>query len=339
MKATIKEIARISGYSYATVSRVLSDQPNVKPETKSRILEIMADLDYRPQLCKKIKNRINRSEVMIIVDDMTNHFYAGLITSMTETLKQQGYLGMVGVSGGDEDTEIEYLKRAQQMDFAGIIMITVSDSHRMRDLLVETEAPVVLVNRYIQSIDLDVVCIDNLRGGYMAGEYLAGLGHRKLCHLAGPFKSSASRDRTRGFEEALRDAGIDFDLNRDVFYGDLRYEGGFQFGKEFIAKRYDYTAIFCGNDLMARGFTEAIGEAGKTVPGDISVIGFDDSPSAVSGPMKFTTIWREPEVMGTMAATMLIERMTMQRTEPFKMVYPPQLLIRDSCSSPRGQLR
>lgn len=335
MKTTIKDIAKASGYSYATVARVLSDQPGVKQETKLKILGTMERLGYRTQLCQSIKGKLKKSNILVIVDDITIPFYADLIMSITETLQKYDYMVTLGISAGYEKLELKYMEQVEETNISGVIMVTVTDSEKMRQLLVQTKVPVVLVNRYMRSVDLDAVCIDNLRGGYMAGEYLASLGHKKICHLAGPSESNTSHDRTRGFEEAMRDAKIDFDISRDVFYGDLKYDGGYRLGKEYIGKRMSYTAIFCGNDVMAKGFADAIKEYGKSVPEDISVICFDNTTSAASGNVKFTTVWQEPRVMGAMAANMLIERLTMQRTEPFKMIYPPQLLIRNSCARPK----
>lgn len=330
MKATIKEISRITGYSSATVARVLANQSNVSKEAREKILEAMLDQNYRTTQCKKIKRELSEKNVMIIVDDISNYFYSGLLTHITEILNRNGFLTMVAVTNGSIDIELQYLKQAQNGGFVGMVLVTVSDTEQIRDFLQSFSFPTVLVNRYIKTLDLDVVCIDNYRGGYMAGEYLSGLGHQLIYHLAGPDYSSASQDRTRGFVEALEDFRVSFGEN-DIFYGDLKYKSGYRCGQEFISKKRRHTAVFCGNDIMAKGFADALEEGGKRIPDDLSLICFDNSPSAVSGKIGFTTIYRDPDTMGDMTANMLIERITMQRREPFKMIYPPQLLVRESC--------
>lgn len=330
MKMTIKDISRISGYSCSTVARVLKDENTVSIKTKNRILEIIAESNYRPYHFAHLSKKGNTRIVMIIVADITNYFYAGLIKSMSETFSQNEYKAMIANSNGSSTLEEEYLQYAEEESYAGVIMITAVETETLKQLLNQINCPVVLVNRYIKSMDLDVVCIDNYRGGYMAGEYLVKMGHQKICHLAGSITSTASQDRTRGFLDALNDSNIELKAD-GIFYGDLRYESGYQLGKTFVKKAFDYTAIFCGNDLMARGFADSLDEGNWKIPDDISIICFDDSPAAVSGKIKFTTICREPDLMGSSAANMLLDRIKDADKEPVKIIYPPQLLIRESC--------
>ncbi len=223
----------------------------------------------------------------------------------------------------DPAREEDYVRLASEPPFDGIIMITAMETAGLVSLLKKASRPVVLANRTLRSMDLNTVCIDNYRGGYMAATYLVEEGHRRIAHLAGPANSTASQDRLRGFMDALTDDRIRIS-DEAVWHGNLKRETGVDFAHYFIKNLPGYTAVFCANDLMASGFSETILEAGLSIPDDVSIICFDDSPAAVSGSVKLTTISRDPYPMGCAAADMMIEELTKGELKKRKVVFPPR---------------
>ncbi len=328
MSVTIRDIARKSGYSIATISRAFSETTSVKPETRLKIRELAQELGYRHQ--PHVRREAARiGTVMLIVGDLMNPFYLGMIRGIQETLKEQGLKLAIFSSDYDPASEEELVRYAGDNRYDGLIMLTAIETAGLLTALKQVRFPVVLANRTIRSMDLNTVCIDNYRGGYMAAIHLADEGHRRIAHLAGPENSTASQDRERGFRDALRDCQIS--LSEDaVRHGDLKKDSGIRFGEYFLGKLGDCSAVFCANDLMATGFCERILAQGLSIPGDVSVICFDDSPAAISGPVKLTTISHDPYPMGVSAAEMMIDLITTDGQKPRKIVFPPSLAVRGS---------
>lgn len=328
MSVTIRDLAKKSGYSIATISRALTNIQTVKPETRQRILAVAKEMGY-PYQQQNRRETSTQHIVMLVVGDIMNPFYLGIIKGINDLLSDQGIKLAIFSSDYDPVREEEFVRYANENKYDGIIMITATETAGLVSLLKTISCPVVLANRYIRSMDLNAVCIDNYRGGYMAASYLIEMGHQKIAHLAGQANSTASQDRERGFRDALKDHHLS--LSDDaVRYGNLKRDSGRAFGQYFINRFHDYTAVFCANDLMAAGFCELLNEHGVRIPEDVSVICFDDSPAAIGGPVKLTTISREPYPMGRAAAEMMIEELAGGNIKHRKIVFPPTLSVRNS---------
>lgn len=328
MSVTIRDLAQKSGYSIATISRALTKAETVKPETRQRILQYVEESGYQHKPhSRRESSRPNL--VMLIVGDILNPFYLGIIKGADDLLNEHGIRLAIFNSDYDPAREEEYVRFAAENKYDGIIMITAMETAGLVTMLKKTACPVVLANRTLRSMDLNAVCIDNYRGGYMAASYLIDEGHTLIAHLAGPANSTASQDRERGFRDAMRDAHLPV-AESSVWYGNLKRDSGQEFARHFLKNLSDSTAVFCANDLMAASFCETLAEAGVTVPDDVSVICFDDSPAAVSGPVKLTTISRDPYPMGRAAAEMMIGELTDSESRHRKIVFPPTLSIRSS---------
>ncbi len=331
MSVTIRDVAEKCGYSIATISRAFSNSTTVRSETRQRILAAAEALGY--QYAPHSRKDTGRSPiVMLVVGDIMNLFYLGIIKGINDRLSEQGVKLAIFNSDYDPVREEEFVRFATEQRYDGIILITAMETAGLVALLKTISCPVVLANRYIRSMDLDAVCIDNYRGGYMAGNYLAERGHRRIAHLAGPVNSTASQDRERGFRDAMKDHNIEIRDNM-VRYGNLKRDSGREFGRYFLKELQDCTAVFSANDLMAASFSEVLLEAGVRIPEDVSVICFDDSTAAVSGPVKLTTISRDPYPMGRAAAEMMAEALSGAEPRRRKVFFPPSLSVRDSVAS------
>lgn len=228
------------------------------------------------------------------------------------------------------DLEEECIQFAHRDNYNGIILLSAMETTGLIKLLKKGTCPVVLVNRYIRSMDLNVVCIDNFRGGYIATNYLIEKGHSRIAHLAGPDNSTTSQDRLRGYQKAMEDAGQPV-AEEAIFFGDLSHDSGYSFGEYYLKNLIgQYTAVFSANDAMTAGLIMKLTENGIKIPDDLSIICFDDSPMAREGAIKLTTVSRDSDTMGLVAAEIMIDMIANGTETKRKVVYPPLLNERES---------
>lgn len=322
---TIRDIADTCGVSTATVSRALSGSSSVKTSTQEKIIECAKNLGYIYGNSKGAAS----GKIMIISGDIGNQFYAGIINGATTKLNEKNYKGACFYSNYSTDAEEDFVRFAFEDSYDGILMITATETEALSELLKNSSCPVVLVNRYIRSMDLDVVCIDNFRGGYLATSYLIEAGHKKIAHLAGPQNSTASMDRYLGFRSAMLDANLECP-DHAMFPGDLMKTSGTEFAKYYLKNLKDYTAVFCANDICAASLLDDLEKENIHVPDDLSIICFDDSTAAITGTVKLTTVSRDPFSMGIAAAELMIEALDSKQHLPRKIVFPPVLNVRNS---------
>ncbi|MBR3928151.1 MAG: LacI family DNA-binding transcriptional regulator [Clostridia bacterium] len=323
-----KLIAEKAGVSYATVSRALTHSAKVRPETVQAIRKAMKELgiDFDEQLFTG-RNVLSKM-VLVVCGDISLDFFANIIVGIYDTLSPKGYSIVLCNSKYNSETELDGLIKAQNEGYAGVIMITATETPKLVSFLQNTTVPVVLVNRYIRSLDLDVVRIDNYRGGYLAAQHLFDYGHKKIAILSGPVSSSAVQDRLRGFKDALTDCSVPFDENESIYKGDLTQKSGKVFA-EWI-NRKDYTAAFITNDHMTVGTVNQLSKLGKRVPEDISIVSFDDSVLINEDGLNITSISFEAATMGVSAAEILLKRISDPLGRHIKMIYSPIFSSRSS---------
>ena len=239
---------------------------------------------------------------------------------------------VITLSDYSPNTECEMLSYAARGGFSGIFMLNTVECSRLLCLLDSIRTPVIFVNRYPATRDSDVVTVDNYRSGYLATEYLIERGHRRIAHIAGPRTSMTCRDRQRGFEDAMRSAGLPLTPGC-VFYGDRSYKSGCECG-ELIGKlppERRFTAVFSATGVMAAGMVDSLRAHGVRVPEDVSVICNDDySRDYMPCPIDFTTYEQDPKVMGETAAELMLERAADPDKPVRRIVFPPVLIERDS---------
>ncbi|WP_346026760.1 LacI family DNA-binding transcriptional regulator [Beduinella massiliensis] len=327
-----KLIAEKAGVSFATVSRALTHSAKVRPETMQRIRKAMQELGISDSDALFQGRGILSKTVLVVVGDIATEFFAHIILGLYDVLEANGYQMSLCNSRYDSEVEMRCIKTAEENGYAGIIMITAVETQELVSFLQSAEIPVVLVNRYIRSLDLDVVRIDNYRGGYLAAQHLIENGHRRIAHLAGPRNSAAPQDRLRGFTEAMHDNGVPFTQD-DAVFGDLSRECGKKFADWLMPR--DYTAAYIGNNYMAAGAVHQLLKLGRRVPEDISIVCFDDSPLVSEDGLNLTTISCEPQIMGRAAAETLLKRIADPLGRHVKTIYSPRLNARGSVRSLR----
>ena len=332
MGKTLLEISKEIGVSTATISRVLCGEDCVSPETRKRVLEAVKESGYERRPRRRSADLRNNGTALIIAGQLHNPITLGFIDGIRGRLAREGMRTVISLSDYETSSECDALKYASKNGFSGIFLLNAIESKKLVDLIGEIKTPMIFVNRFLHSVDTDVVTVDNYRCGYLATAYLIARGHRRIAHIAGPATSVTCRDRTQGYLDAMREHGIKIEQNY-LFYGDRRYKSGREFGalitKMPTEKRF--TAVFSTTGLMAAGMVDALRADGIRVPGDISVICNDDySRDYMPCPIDFTTYEQDPIQMGTTAAELLLERIASPGGAPKRMVFPPVLTEHNS---------
>lgn len=330
MSISQKLIAKKAGVSCSTVSRAFTKNARIHPETLAKIQAAMKELGIEdPNAVLSSPPPVR--QVLIIVPDISDAFHADTIKGISDKLYKSGMIASLCNSNHDDFQITEtYLNYAEANHFAGVIMLSVVASPPLIELLKHYSIPVILVNRFIRTLDMDVVCIDNYRGGYMAARCLIENGHEKIAFLAGNRLSTAHQDRLRGFSDAMADAGIPFTPDQIYYGADNTRSSGRDFVNHFFTPGNPYTALFASSNPTAIGALTQLLELGYSVPDDVSIICFDDTPLVNDGKIKLTTVGYEPYLIGSAAVDSLLSRIDKPFAEKIKVTYSPHLTMRDS---------
>lgn len=332
MAKTLLEISKEIGVSTATISRVLTGEDCVSPETREKVLCAVRECGYEKRQRRRSAELRGSGTVLVIAGQLQNPIILGFIDGIRKRLAKEGMRTVISLSDYDTDTECDALKYASKNGFSGIFLLNAIESKNLVALLPEIKTPMIFVNRFLHSADTDVVTVDNYRCGYLATEYLIKRGHRRIAHIAGPTTSVTCRDRTQGYTDAMREHGVEIERSF-IYYGDRRYKSGCEFGKEIASMPTEkrFTAVFSTTGVMAAGMVDTLRGYGIRVPDDISVICNDDySRDYMSCPIDFTTFEQDPILMGTTAAELLLERIASPDQPPKRMVFPPVLTEHNS---------
>jgi len=333
----LKDVARLSGVSIATASRVLTSPHLVHQATRERVQQAIETLQYRPsRVARRLRRDAARANLLgLVVPDIQNPFFADLARGVENVAQERGYMVFVGNSDEDADKERNYLDlmRAESVD--GIILPPTADVEPALETLARAGVPVVCVDRRLPGVALDTVVADNVRGAREAAEHLLRLGHRRIGFIEGRPHLSTSRERLEGYRHALKDAGAAFDPAL-VRAGDSRQASGYRLARELLetdGRAARPTALLVGNNLMTLGALAAVRELGLRVPADVAIIGYDDLPWAPAFDPPLTVVRQPAYEMGRRATELLLTRVDEPELEPRLVVLEPELVVRRSCGA------
>lgn len=299
---SIRDVARLADVSHQTVSRVLNDHPSIRPETRSKVLDAIAVLDYRPNLAARALVT-SRSMVLGVLSATTGEFGpSSSIAGIEDAARAEGYsvstLNLPATTPEAIGKAVRQLAR-EQVD--GIIVL--APQVRVFNVLggMAVDFPFVTLQT-ASGADAVGIAADQVAGARAATEHLIELGHVDILHLAGPQDWIEAESRMRGYLDALRDADLS---TFPPIRGDWTADFGYFAGQE-LSRRRDFTAVFAANDLMAIGLMHGFREAGLRVPGDVSVVGFDDIPVAAHVAPALTTVHADFSELGRRAVRILL---------------------------------
>lgn len=324
------DVAKIAKVSTATVSRVLSNHPNVSPEMREKVLRAIEELDYKPNLLASNLRRMTSRTILVVLPDITNPFFSQVVQGFQTVARERNYHVLLGDTGNDLEQEREFIELVNQKMVDGLILATARISND-EILAVTRELPVVLSCEYLDSVDIPTVSIDNVAASREATQHLISLGHRRIAHISGPLGVVLSRDRIRGYRQALQLNELEVDDSL-IQEGDFTLQSGRANMKKILAMAHPPSAVFAANDEMAVGVIKAIKEAGLSVPKDISVIGFDDVPFSTIITPELTTIHQPKFDIGTKAMNLLLDLIEDVPISQKQMVLSHKLIGRESTS-------
>jgi DNA-binding LacI/PurR family transcriptional regulator len=300
---SIRDVARLAGVSHQTVSRVLNDHPSIRPETRERILQVMEDLNYRPNRAARALVTSRSQTIGILSASSTQYGPAASIAAIESAARARGYwVSTANIDARDPESITAGIAHLSAQAIEGLVVI----------------APQVRVFRALASQRIDVpyvtlqsaflqpehnLSVDQMAGARMATRHLIELGHRQIYHIAGPQDWIEAEARMRGFLDEMDSHGLPLTV---PILGDWTAEFGYYAGRELLRVR-DFTAVFASNDQMALGLMHAIRDEGLSVPRDISIVGFDDIPEAAHFWPPLTTVRQDFPELGVRCVELLLD--------------------------------
>lgn len=326
-RVTIRDVAARAGVSHQTVSRVINGYERVNPETRQRVEHAIAELEYSPNAIARFMARGKSHTLACISPNLTDYTFACIIEGAEIEARRQDYF-IISASAHDTPTFqslIDELVSSRRTDGLLVINPYIDERHT----LLPGNVPIVYLGAQSRCESNDSVCLDEELAGWTATQHLLDLGHKQIVLLRGPIQEDCSLDRQAGYQNALEMAGIKFDPTL-IESGDWSATSGYEAIQRLFARNKHFTAIFAQNDRMAVGAIRALREAGKLVPQDISVIGFDDMPLAAYFDPSVTTMRQDMHAIGQEAARLLINRIDNPDSPPEQIRFAAQLIVRSS---------
>lgn len=305
----IRDIAARSGYGVGTVSRVINDQPNVSDRARKRILAVMAECGYEPNSNARYLKMRSQTPVAVFVMGVGNRMFDDILGPLQAALAREDEQIVVTYLNGDVDEVRAAIDYQQARHPKGMVFLG-GELESFRASFHEIETPSVLVTADASQLgfaNLSSVTIDNVAAARSAVGHLLDRGHRRIGIVGGNRESGQIGElRLRGAEQALREHGIELDYERDFEPCDFIEVGGYEATRRLIERSRDLTAVFALGDVVAFGALRAIVDQGLSVPGDISLVGFDDTAFSQYSVPRITTIRQDAARLAERAAQLLL---------------------------------
>lgn len=305
---TIKDLAAVSGMSKSTVSRVINNAPNVKPETRERVMKAVQKLGYQPDILARGMVTGTLPMVLVIVGDIQNHFFTQALAGIEATLEENGFMVVVFDSGYEHKREVTSIQMAKICHFAGIIPMTGFNSDQVNQELKESGCPVVLLNCHRENDLFDQIFGDDYRAGLYATKALIERGYRKIYHFSGNSTMSfISAERERGYRQAMEDAGLPVTPDM-VRRGNLRQDSGYMLAQQCLEQGTDSVALCCNNFLMCLGAMTYAQQHGLVLRRDYGMA-ICEQPPGFYEESEFIYAGPRLQEIGKAAAALLLDRM------------------------------
>jgi LacI family transcriptional regulator len=333
-KVTIRDVARHAGVSVATVSHVVNDTHYVTPELSDRVFAAITNLNYQPNKLARALSQKAIPLLALVVPDISNPYWSAVARAVQDYTDPHDYSVIVFSSDGQAEREARFLRSISGW-VSGLILHPYHLTSENVARLGSQSAPVVILGDFAESekqpSHWDQVTSNNLGGARMAVEHLVGLGHRRIGFIEGLADTPSGQKRLAGYRASMEQAGLAVD-EQLIVPGDYTQAGGRRAMTALLERDPRPTAVFCANDLSALGALDVAQMRGLKVPGDISIVGFDDIDEAALATPPLTTVSQPPRLVGTVIAETLIERLQ-GRTEPSRRAIQGSLVVRQSTAT------
>ncbi|HEU5470449.1 MAG TPA: LacI family DNA-binding transcriptional regulator [Actinophytocola sp.] len=329
MRVTIAEVARRARVSKATVSRVLNNKGDVDASTAIRVREVIAATGYTPSARAVGLAKGRAQTVGMLVPSLTWPWMGDVLQGVADVVEARGYGLLLNTMNRGGDSLTQFARHVSANAFDGLLLIEPPDTLSYITRLHENGLPVVMIDDRGHHPGFPSVATSNREGASDAAAHLLGTGRRRLAMITGPAEFGCTRDRIDGFRTILDSAGVEFDRRLQV-EGDFTRAGGDVAIRHMLATGIEFDAVFAHNDLTAVGVLDALRAAGRTVPDDVAVVGFDDIPVAAHTQPALTTVRQPSREMGEKAAAMLLSLLAGETLPEEPWIVPTSLVIRES---------
>jgi LacI family transcriptional regulator len=330
----MSDVAREAGVSTMTVSRVVNDKGEISPATRHRVLAVIERLGYRPSSIARGLATQRTGTLGFVVPDISNPFFSDIARGVEDEAYAAGYNVFLCNTEEDPERERAILESLEEKRVDGLLLCSsrLEDDELLPALALYPA--VVLINRRLHGSNVGAVLVDDELGSRLAVEHLLRAGHTRIGFLAGPAASRSGQLRVAGYRAPLQEAGL------PQHAGWLRHcsadvDGGREMVLDLLSDHPELTALLCYNDLVAVGALHGCHELGRTVPGDLAVIGFDDIPLAALVTPALTTCRAPRYDLGVRATEVLLARIEGVTQQFHDVVLPPELVVRASAPHAR----
>jgi len=326
----MSDVGRVAGVSHQTVSRVINGSPHVRPETRDRVLAAMRELGYRPNPVARALVTGRSRTLGVVSFDTTLYGPASTLFGIERAAHEAGYFMIVAsLEELSRASVVDAVERLRRQGVEGILVIAPHLEAGDALLHARTDLPLVAAEAGPEH-GIPVVAVDQLAGATSATQHLLDLGHETVWHITGPTNFIESQQRRHGWQVTLEAAGAEVP---PPLVGDWSPRAGYELGRR-LSREPAATAVFVANDQMALGLLRALHEAGRAVPGEISVVGFDDIPEAAFFQPPLTTVRQDFIEMGRRSLRLLLRTIENGRRSEEGSLVPPELIVRGSTGSP-----
>lgn len=332
MNVNIYDVAKKSGLSVVTVSRVINNSPSVRDYNRDKVLRAMEELGYHPSSAARSLAKGKTGIIGLLLPGLNDDFFNNVVRAINARLIENGYFLAISLEdeGGGSSKASHYLFQEKRVD--GIILLSPLMEDEYIIELKKRNIPFILLDNQKSQPSIFSVLVDNFKGGYMATRHLIKLGHRNIAFISGSDLYLSNRERKRGFLEALNESGMEpYSIDGGEFDADV----GYNVTMKWIDSGRIPTAIFTADDNIMFGAFDAIKEKGFKIPGDISICGYDDDLLSSKLHPTLTTVRQPSEEMGRKAVEILMQLMSGKHMRSMTVKLEPQLILRDSTAAPQ----
>lgn len=334
-KVTLQDVAAAAGVSSQTVSRVMNDRPDVAEDTRQRVWTAARRLGYRPNtLARSLASR--RSYALGVISyAVYDDYFASVVMAAEREARARGYVCVLTFLEDEPDSLLFMYNLMLERQVDGIMLLAPHpDLERPTDFPV----PVITMTCPIRDDSVINVDIDNVDGGYQAVHYLTELGHRRIGVITGPAGWQSVTDRTEGARRALAQVGLTDRNSWCETSAGWDVNSGYEAARTLFSRHPDLTAVFCQNDYLALGAYRALHERGSSIPEDVSVVGYDDTPMCLYIVPELTSIRQPSTDVGELLAQLLIDAVERGTGSQNDIVIRTDLIVRASAAPPPGSL-
>ncbi len=326
---TIKEVAKLAGVSTTTVSYVINKSRFVSKETRTEVLKAINKLGYRPNIIARSLRSGKTNTVGLIICDLRNPFFSEIFQGIETYMGKEGYNIIVINTNYDFDKEKEAAEIFDAKQIEGVIVVPGGDSNENIKFLIERNIPVVLLDKRVKNINVDIVLVNNVEGSKQLTEHLISLGHKRIGIITGPLSFTTGEERLEGYLKVLKKYSIPEDKDL-IKIGDFKKQSGYLLTLELLSLTLPPTAIFACNNLMGLGAMEAIKERKIHIPKEIGLVIFDDLSwfDHVNPPL--TVVIQPSFRLGEIAGELLVNQIRKKRKKPKEVMLGVQLKIQES---------